>query len=318
MTRPGSPSIATVRPFTLDTVTILRDLWHRRLLVVAVAIVAVLAGMAVVYKVTVPPTFESRKYEVGVATASILVDTPNSQVVEVAPKGSDTLGVRANLLASLMTDGEVKAAIARGAGLDPDDLVASSTSTRDQAVTKPKSRYAPMLTTSVVTDNDGVELPIIGIEAQARDATTAAKLADAAVVGLRDYLDSTAAAQRIPDAKRLKVSGLGETQAQTVARGPKNLVALAVVLLVFGLGCAAILAGLALRRGWRAAVEAEDRQAGDPDQLLEDEPTLEDHDFVAHPGQSDPDVAGERSLSLAMPSLVTSPDVDEEPRVSGA
>ena len=91
----------------MDTVTILRDLWRRRLLVVGVAIVAVLVGVAVMYKVSFPPKLESRKYEVGVATSSILVDTPNSQVVEVAPKGSDTLGVRANLLASLMTDGVI-------------------------------------------------------------------------------------------------------------------------------------------------------------------------------------------------------------------
>ena len=44
-------------------------------------------------------------YLVGVATTRVLIDTPSSQVVDVSPKGSDTLGVRANLIASLMVDG---------------------------------------------------------------------------------------------------------------------------------------------------------------------------------------------------------------------
>src|SRR4051812_43174100 len=117
----------------MDIVTILRDLWRRRLLVVGVYLVALLAGTAVVYKISFPPKLESRKYDVGVATARILVDTPSSQVVEVAPKGSDSLGVRANLLASLMVDGNVKSAIAHRAGLDPSKLVGVSDAAEEPA-----------------------------------------------------------------------------------------------------------------------------------------------------------------------------------------
>src|ERR1700745_1704715 len=98
----------------MDTVTILRELWHRRRYVVGVCVVAVLAGMVVEFKV---PSFEGRGYEVVVATAHILVDPPSSQVVTVAPKGSDTTGTRADLLASLMTDGVVQSTIAERAGL---------------------------------------------------------------------------------------------------------------------------------------------------------------------------------------------------------
>src|ERR1700754_3007856 len=71
--------------FAMDTVKILRDLWRLRPVVAGVLVFAMLAGAAVVFKL---PSLESRKYEVGVATARLLVDTPNSQVVEVAPKGS--------------------------------------------------------------------------------------------------------------------------------------------------------------------------------------------------------------------------------------
>src|SRR5688500_15087826 len=121
----------------MDTVTILRDLWRARWVVLFVWFVALLAGMGVLYKISWPLTLETRKYEVGVATTSILIDTPSSQVVEIAPKGSDTLGVRANLIASLMVDGTLKATIARNAGLKSDDLVGiSSTAIAQGGVTE--------------------------------------------------------------------------------------------------------------------------------------------------------------------------------------
>ena len=83
----------------MRTIKILRQLWRHKLFVVAVGLVATIAGMAVMYKL---PSLQSRSYVVGVATGQILLDTPDSQVVAVSPKGSDTLGVRATLIASLM------------------------------------------------------------------------------------------------------------------------------------------------------------------------------------------------------------------------
>src|SRR5215210_5369269 len=103
----------------METVAILRALWCRRRLVAGVLLMAVLVGCAFAYRISVPPKLQSRSYEVGVATSRIFVDTPSSQVVEVSPRGGDTLGTRAGLIASLMVDGTVKAAIARRAQLQP-------------------------------------------------------------------------------------------------------------------------------------------------------------------------------------------------------
>ena len=44
-------------------------------------------------------------------------------------------------------------------------------------------------------------LPIVSIDAQAPDAQRAARLANAATTGLRDYLRSVAAAQNVPNAR---------------------------------------------------------------------------------------------------------------------
>jgi flagellar basal body-associated protein FliL len=241
----------------MDTVTILRELWRLRRFVIGVCLLALLAGTAVVYS----------KYEVGVATAQILVDTPNSQVVEVAPKGYDTTGVRANLLASLMVDGVVKSAIAARAGLQPNQLVGVDNAAVDPGPVSaaPVGPHAFVLTTQVPTDSVGDELPIIELDAQAPNSAEAARLANAAIAGLSDYLDSKAALQRVPDAARLQVTGLGVPQATTAAHGASIAVAIAVAIVVFLLGCAGILGVLALVRGWRAASARE--QLGD-DELL--------------------------------------------------
>lgn len=242
----------------MDTVTILRDLWRLRSAVVMVALLALTAGTAVIYRISVPPDLESRRYEVGVATARILVDTPSSQVVEVAPKGSDSLGVRANLLASLMVDGVVKAAIARRAGLPPRKLIGiTEAATEPSPVSKPPTRRDFVLTTRVVTNAGGDQLPIIEVYAQAPDGAGAAALSAAAVAGLRDYLDSQAARQRIADADRLRVTGLGAPRATTEVRGPSAALAIVLAIVIFGLGCAMILAILALVRSWRAATARE-------------------------------------------------------------
>jgi hypothetical protein len=273
----------------MDTVTILRDLWRHRFVVVAVYLVALLAGLAVIYKISfLPPSLKSRNYEVGVATARILVDTPSSQVVEVAPKGSDTLGVRANLLASLMVDGVVKSAIARRAGLEPNKLIGvTDAATEPGPVSAPPGPRAFVLTTKVLTNNSGDQLPIIELDAQAPDRAGAARLAGATIAGLRDYLDSRAALQAVPDADRLQVTGLGAPQATTQVRGPAKVLAVAAVILVFALGCAAILGVLALVRGWRAAAA---RERLDGDLLLDDdfdagEDALFDQDEEPTPAQ---------------------------------
>jgi capsular polysaccharide biosynthesis protein len=243
----------------VEIVTILRALWHRRVLVGLVAALALVVGFMLTFEPSFPP--KSRKYEVGIATARILVDTPKSQVVEVTPRGSETLGPRASVIANLMAEGEVKDLIARRAGLKPRELHAAAESAIDPQTVSPAQASEPdanLLTMSVMINPDGVQLPIIKIDAQAPDTAQATKLANAAVAGLRDFLDSKAAAEEISDARRLQVTGLGDAQARVQERGPGRLIALAAMILVFVVGCAAILLSAALARAWRQQAASED------------------------------------------------------------
>jgi hypothetical protein len=248
----------------MDIVTILRQLWFRRRLVGVTALVAVLVGLMVAYRPSLPP--ESRSYKVAIAAAQILVDTPDSQVVDVAPTGAETLGARARLLANLMADGELKAAIARRAGLQPRRLLAVAEGAIDPQTVTPKASRDPnahLLTTTVRTNPKGEDLPIVALEAQAPDTRGAMKLAHATVTGLRDYLDSKAAVEQVSDARRLRVSGLGSPQVREAVRGPNHLLALVAAVFVFLGGCGIILLASRLAREWREAEAAELGDLGD-------------------------------------------------------
>lgn len=242
-------------PNTVESVTIIRALWRRRIEVCLVALLAMIVGWALAYGMSFPP--ESRTYKVGVATTSILVDTPKSQVVEIDPKGSDTLASRANVLVNLMVDGEIKDAIARRVGLPPKQLIASSQSPGNAAPATPLNATSHALMTSVALTSDMAELPIIRVETQAPNVQQAIKLGNAAVAGLGDYLNAKAADETVSDTRRLRVRALGTAQGHDSTRGPGRMMALAAAAVVFLAGCAIILAMSALVRGWHAALAAE-------------------------------------------------------------
>jgi hypothetical protein len=267
----------------VDSVTILLELSRRKLLVALVALPAVAVGWVVAYKPSFPP--ESRRYEVGIAHARVLVDTPQSQFVAVAPKGSETLGERAKVLASLMVDGQLKDVIAKRAGLRPNQLVTIGP-TGDEGGAAALGRDDFALKTGVVVTSDQAELPILKIEAQAPEPQRAAELADAAVAGLGEYLDSKAAGEPVSQTRRLRVSGTGPAEAHVSARGPGQLMGIGAAILVFVAGCGAILVLSAMVRGWRTAVDLEEAFSA------EDAAFSEFFDGEAHANGSDPVGAG--------------------------
>jgi hypothetical protein len=230
---------------------ILRDLWHRRVQVAVVALLALGVGWMLAYKVGFPP--ERRSYQVGVASASVLIDTPRSQVVEIAPKGSDMLGARANVLANLMVDGDIKEAIARRVGLSAKQLVATTDSAGTTEAETPLTARSHAYSTSVAHTSDMNELPIIKIDTQAPDVRQAIALANAAVAGLSETLDSRAASETVSDTRRLRVRALGTAQGQLATRGPGRVIAVGVAIFLFMVGCGLILVVSAVIRGWRAA-----------------------------------------------------------------
>jgi hypothetical protein len=243
----------------MDTVTILRRLMRARVLVLLSALLALLLGFAICYRVKGPFQVESRRYDVGVATARLLVDTPSSQVVQVAPRGSDVLGVRANLLANLMVDGTIKDAIASRAHLKSSQLGGMSEASKDPSspAGAPKERFKYSMITRVLANLSGDQLPIIEIEAQAPDTSRAAGLANAAVTGLQSYLDAKALQEHIAPERRLRVTSIGDAQVSHEVRGPSPMLAAIAVLFVFSLLIGGILVLPTLGKAWYAASKEE-------------------------------------------------------------
>lgn len=251
------------------TIKYLRQLWRRRGFLAAVGVLAVFAGMAVWFKL---PSLQSRSYKVAVATGQILLDTRDSQVVALAPpKGSETLGVRANMLATLLVGGTLESTIAQQAGLHPSQLIgmtdAATLGSPASGGSSPLPSQTPLgpdayvLTTHTLTDSANDPLPIIEFSAQGPTTAAAMRLANAAISGLREYLDAKAAAEQISNAGRVQVTGVGVSQATPQSRGPTPLMAIAAVILVFGLGCAAIVGFPMLARTWREAEAFEDQDS---------------------------------------------------------
>jgi hypothetical protein len=201
-----------------------------------------------------PPA--SRAQQLGEGHLQILVDTPASQVVEVEAEGSGSLGARASLIANLMVAGELKEAIARAANVSPQQLIAISDAAVGPTSGPPPQLNDPrayILKTSVVSNQDGLQLPIIAVDTQAPDAAHAAAVANAAAAGLKQYLDARAMRTGVPDGKRLQVRSLGVAQARDVLRGPGLFLAVVAAMFFFGLLCGTLLLLVAFQRGWRAA-----------------------------------------------------------------
>jgi capsular polysaccharide biosynthesis protein len=252
----------------MELVTILRELWHRRALVLIAAVLSFAVGLHMTQRVSLmPPKLQSKQFRVGLASTHVLLDTPDSQVVDLEPKGADALGTRTGLLANLMTSGPVRELIARDAGISQDQLLATSPSTTGLAVPTLLSQKAAESAKSpeayILTVRADAELPIIAIDAQAPNAEKARKLADAAISGVTKYLKTVAASQRIPSAKQFVVRPLGSEVAAEALRGPRRLIGVALSFFLFIFLCTAIIVVAGIARGWRraAAVEAQLKEA---------------------------------------------------------
>jgi len=257
----------------MTVVSVLRELWARRLVVAVGLALAVVAGLLVAFDVGlgVPPKLSDRRYDVGVASASVLVDSPSSQVIDIGGARSradiESLSARARLLSNIMAASPLKERIARRAGVPTAALIASAPEPGPAPAPSPVDALDSKAEASdpdayVLTIRFNEALPIIVAEAQAPSPAAAAAIADAAVTELARYMKTAAAADRVPDARRVVVTALGPARSATVQRGPAPLYAVIAAIFVFGAWCVGILLIAGLVRNWRSAAHAERPPAG--------------------------------------------------------
>jgi hypothetical protein len=253
----------------MTVVSALRELWRRRALVAAALVVAAVAGLLVTSSVTLPTTIKSRQHKIAVASASALLDTHSSQVVDLGGESSaegSTLPGRAALLASLLATAPLKDDIAAAAGIDTRTLLTSTPGLGAEAPGAGATK-APLATGATVSAKDprastlslqtDSSLPIIVVNAESRDPEVATKLANGTIDVLQKHLSELAGNQRVPSKRQITVKPLGPARIGIVTRGTGPIMGVAVALVVFLLLCATILGVTTVTREWRLAVAME-------------------------------------------------------------
>ena len=168
----------------MELLPLLRRLWRRRVLLGAGILVAVAALVA--FGGTSPVTTRG-----ALASTSVTVDTPRSQLVAAAPAGADTLAWRAVFLAHLMATDTSKMELARRLGVSLNQVAVVDptltqplvpTDTAEAATKVASSASAPYVLT---TFPPNTSVPLISIQAAGPDRADAARLAEAAVAVLQ-------------------------------------------------------------------------------------------------------------------------------------
>jgi hypothetical protein len=238
----------------------LRELWEHRLGLVASVLIASLAALWSVGKVTVfPPSVKPRVLQMAAASTRALVDSPKSAVLDLKVPTTNLQGMtnRGVLVGNMIASAPVRAYIARRAHVPTELLQVAGPVTPD--FPRPLATSGKRSTKDILKSPNQYRLsvqanptvPILDIYAQAPTADAARALANGAVQGMEDYLRDLANAQHIAVDQRVHLEQLGHADGGVI--NPDVSVKLAVLsfLLVFAASSAMVLALTRVRRGWQ-------------------------------------------------------------------
>jgi hypothetical protein len=234
----------------VELLATLRLLWLRRR-AVAVGLVVAVAAAVLLARGGVAPG------GVGAASASVMLDTPQSQLLAVQPKGSETLPTRTLLFADMMGRDDVRAEVARAAGVAPADLdILPPTARQEAPVSTPLVDQASDIAASTRAPNvvnvyaDGLT-PMVTIDAQAADKATALALVNAATKTLTGMLEKVSPGQP----SRFDADVVTAPHAKTVVTtSHRPIMAAIAAFMVFLAWLGAILVGSGLARWLRGGV----------------------------------------------------------------
>ncbi len=191
-----------------------------------------------------PPGISPRQMDVAAATARLAVDRPKPLIGDDQATEYDyeTLVTRSVLVATLASSEPVLDYIAAEAGLDPDDIFATSpvTSGVQTVFTEPDSeRRAEQIAGADkpyrLEARAGQTLPTLDLYTQAPTVEEARRLADSVLPGVRAYLAETAAEQGADPAKESVLTQLGPARGALVSGGTRIQIAGLTFLFVFAL-----------------------------------------------------------------------------------
>jgi hypothetical protein len=274
---------------------------HRRVVILGV-LIAVTAMVLMVYRVApgLPPSFESRQYEVGIASGAVLIDSQSSQAVDLGTAevkvDVGSLSARAKLLANLLVTRPLRDEIATEAGVRPDRLITELSSTTEPGAPPPEATEVTVRAddpdANIISLQTSETVPIITVNAQAPTEETAARLAASTIARLQEYLVTVAANNELPDIRKLVMRPLGQPTSAVAARGPGKRQAVMVFLFLLVLWCGGVVILARVAKAWWQAQAAAYESPVDADLFPE-------RDLAPHPegegaGRPAPPRAGER------------------------
>lgn len=241
----------------------LRELLRLRLgLALSVALALVAAVWSVAKISVLPPGLTSRSLEVATASASVVVDTPKSALLDLRQSTYDieALNNRALLLGTLMDSAPVRAYIAQHAKVPPAALQIVTPRTAAQPRASLKGGSEERATDILKAGGDyrldieaNPTVPILDIYTTAPTADTAKQMADSAVEGVREYLATFANIRGTRQIRQVRLEQLGPARGGIVNHGVELQLALVSFFVVLGASCIAVLAVSRIRQGWRLA-----------------------------------------------------------------
>jgi hypothetical protein len=246
-------------------------LWKLRPLVAACAVLSLVVAVWSVADISLsPPRLTPRSLEMATGTTHVVIDTPKSAILDIRQNtySFEALTQRAVLLGNVMANGPVREAIARRAGVPVEALQVAAPLTSKEPRAQVGSANQKR-TSDILKSTDQYRLsiqanptvPVLDIYSQAPTAVSAAVLANAAVDGLGEYLNSLAASKDIPAKDQIRLVQLGRARGNVINKGIDWQVSFLAFVLTFSVSCATVIVLSRVRHGWRMAALAE-QQAG--------------------------------------------------------
>lgn len=218
-----------------------------RLAVAAVLVVAAVAAGGL-YK-------KQASVKVGTASAEILVDGEKSALGDLRLQ-TLPLVARSGIFARFLGADGVTDDIARDTGISKDDIAVVGPKLRVDGVPDPESaERANRLRGDaghLLQVQQGDNLPLLTIFAQAPTEEAAKRLADATAGALENYVTREQVEAGVPENRRVKIRQLGSARAGTFESTPSVILPAIAFLFVLGSGCFGLLGIRRIVDAWRA------------------------------------------------------------------
>jgi hypothetical protein len=242
----------------MELARVLRELLKRPRLLALGVLVAAAAAILSVYSFS-GGKLKASSLQHSAASTQVLVDSHSSAL------GSDSqsfepLAARAHVYASFMVSPAFLDVIGKQVGLSGAQLYAAGPVNQNEprAVLEPTELKRNTQITGETTpyrlafeSEEG--LPTITINSQAPTTSQAVALANAAAVGLQQYVAGVASSAGVPERSRIVIRQLGSATGSVVDGGISKSLALLVFIAVFALWCVLMLVTTRFREAWRAS-----------------------------------------------------------------